>query len=154
MKRFDEPIVGVHGESMGAATALQLATIDNRLNFCVEDCGYSDLNELLKFRVSEDNHPLLASITQLADWYTSIFYKFRFKDASVIHFINKIQCPVLFIHGEDDRYVPYYMVHDLYEAYNGEKMLYSVPGATHAKSILIDPKAYEEKVIEFLSKYT
>jgi len=152
MKRFDEPQVGVHGESMGAATALQLATIDPRLSFCVEDCGYSNLYDLMKFRSSEDHHALLSLITPLANQYIKMFYRFSFQEASVIYNMNKITCPLMFIHGEEDMYVPYYMVHDLYEAFKGKKALYSVEGARHAVSINKNRVKYHEEIQKFLDE--
>jgi len=153
MKRFNEPLIGVHGESMGAATALQLASVDSRLSFCIEDCGYSNLYDLMKFRSSEDHHTLLSYITPLVNQYIRMFYRFSFQDASIIHNINKIKCPVMFIHGEEDLYVPYYMVHDLFHAFEGEKVLYSVEGAKHAASINKNRIKYQEEVQMFLDKY-
>lgn len=153
MKKFNHPIVGVHGESLGAATAMQLAAIDHRLAFCVEDCGYSNAFDLMKYRALEDYNKLLSFVTYTANLYIKIFFGFTFKDASVIHEINSIQCPVLFIHGEDDGYVPYYMVHELHEAFNGKKMLYTVPEARHAKSYVTNKTMYEGKIQTFLDQY-
>lgn len=154
MKQFDEPAVGVHGISMGAATALQLATIDDRLSFCVEDCGFSDMFKTLEYRVSDDHHPVFAPVTHLANLYVNLFYKFNFTDTSVVYFMDRISCPVMFIHGEEDKYVPYYMVHDLYEAFDGEKVLYSVPNAKHANSIDVDRQRYHDEINQFLLKIT
>jgi pimeloyl-ACP methyl ester carboxylesterase len=153
MKRFKEPLIGIHGVSMGAATAMQLVAIDNRLMFCVEDCGYSDAERLLKHRALEDHNKIIAALLKPSDIYTKLFYNFSYRDSSVIHSINSINCPMLFIHGEDDDYVPYYMVHELHDAYEGEKMLYSVKNAKHAVSIDADRVKYNEIVQTFLDKY-
>ncbi len=153
MKRFNEPMIGVHGESMGAATAMQLVAIDKRLKFCVEDCGYSDAERLLKYRALEDHNKFIAALMKPSDLYTKLFYKFSFKDSSIIDSINTIECPMLFIHGEDDDYVPYYMVRELYEKYEGEKMLYTVKNAKHAVSIVKDRATYHETIQIFLDKY-
>ena len=49
-----DTIIGLHGESMGAGIALQNITIDNRIKFCIEDCGYSDAQELFNYRLKKD----------------------------------------------------------------------------------------------------
>lgn len=153
MKRFNEPKVGVFGVSMGAATVMQLATIDDRLIFCIEDCGYSDAERLLKYRALEDHNALIAQLLKPSDFYTKLFYKFSYRDASVIHTINKIKCPVLFIHGQEDDYVPYYMVNELFEAFNGEKQLLVIEEARHANSINTDKEKYTDGVNHFMNTY-
>jgi uncharacterized protein len=43
-KFSEEIILGTHGESMGAATVMMNAPLDQQLAFVIEDCGYSDLS--------------------------------------------------------------------------------------------------------------
>lgn len=153
MKRFNEPMVGVLGESMGAATALQLVTIDSRLSFCIEDCGYSNAFNLMYHRALEDHNKILAQFTKPADIYLKLFYNFSLKDVSVVHSINKATCPIMFIHGEEDSYVPFYMCKELYDSYDGEKMMYTVKGASHAVAYPTDPETYSNEVNKFLDLY-
>jgi len=88
-----------------------------------------------------------------SDIYTKLFYKFSYKDASVIHNINKITCPILFIHGDQDDYVPYYMVHELHEVYKGDKELLIIEGARHANAINTNKLKYVTGVHDFLETY-
>ena len=49
-QRYPNGNIGVHGVSMGAATALmhaEMNEVTHRVNFYVADSGYSDLEELL-----------------------------------------------------------------------------------------------------------
>lgn len=91
------------------------------------------------------------------DFFTNIclkiFYKWQFKDVSVINSIQAIKCPMMFIHGAEDLYVPFEMVQDLYEAYDKEKELYIVKGAKHAMALKTDPKSYYKAIENFLNKY-
>jgi pimeloyl-ACP methyl ester carboxylesterase len=49
--------IGIFGESMGAATALQHAPIDKRVAFYIADCPYSDLKTVLKYRLKQSYLP-------------------------------------------------------------------------------------------------
>ena len=62
--------------------------------------------------------------------------------------------PMLFIHGEEDAFVPYSMLDVVYEACaSGEKERLSVPGAAHARSHSVDGALYWGTISSFLEKY-
>ena len=61
--------------------------------------------------------------------------------------------PVLFVHGTDDTFVPITMTFENYKACKSPKRMFIVPGADHGMSYLIDPKGYEEKLLEFFRDY-
>ncbi|MBB6218752.1 hypothetical protein HNQ80_004927 [Anaerosolibacter carboniphilus] len=147
-------IIGIHGESMGAATALQHAAIDHRTDFYIADCPFSDLTALLRFRLKADYHlppfpwlPMASLITYLR---THTF----FRDVSPIATVKDIAAPVLFIHGLEDTYIPSEMSMEMYQQKKGYKDILLVEGAKHAKSIVTAPQAYEEKVDAFLKAVT
>ncbi|MBN2795873.1 MAG: alpha/beta hydrolase [Clostridia bacterium] len=144
--------IGIHGESMGASTAMQFAALEPRLSFCIEDCGYDNAYELMKIRAAEDHHPLLRLLTKPTDIYLGLFYKFKLSFIDYKVFLKDISCPMMFIHGEADDYVPYPMVHELYNTFQGKKVLFTVPEAVHAKSIHMDKRKYEEQVHNFLDQ--
>jgi pimeloyl-ACP methyl ester carboxylesterase len=152
-KHYNNSVIGVHGESMGASTAMQFASIEPNLSFCVEDCGYDNAYDLMSIRASKDHHPILKLLTKPTDIYLGLFYKFKLSDIDYKKYLKHITCPVLFIHGEADDYVPYFMVHNLYDSFNGEKALLTIPNARHAESILVDPKAYESGIHNFLKEF-
>lgn len=151
--KYKPGIIGVLGESMGAAIAMQLATIDNRLDFCIEDCGFSDAYQLFKLRSSTDNHKVVGILTKPTSYYMKVIYKWSFKDVSVIHTLNQAKCPIMFIHGSEDTYVPFQMVYDLYNSYQGPKKLLTVEGAVHANSVVHKRSLYTSSVNEFLDLY-
>ena len=78
---------------------------------------------------------------------------FSYGQASSVNQLKNNTRPVLFIHGSDDTFVPTSMVYKNYQATQGEKELYIVKGAGHAKSFETDPQAYIEKISTFLKKY-
>ena len=60
---------------------------------------------------------------------------------------------MLFIHGEEDNFVPFDMMADLVAAHPGPKESMSVPGATHVNSLLKDTPGYQKKVQNFINQY-
>jgi fermentation-respiration switch protein FrsA (DUF1100 family) len=147
-----DSVVGIHGESMGAATALQNSAIDNRISFYIADCPYSDFIEELKIRIREDYHLPPFPFIQL----TGLFYKIKtgatLKAASPIKAIKNVITPILFIHGSKDSYIPNSMSKDMYNIKRGHKKLYIAPNADHAQSVWKNPVEYEEVVVEFLTE--
>lgn len=149
-KLGSDAFIGIHGESMGAATALQHAAIDGRAAFYIADCPYSDLTEQLAFRLKEDYRLPKLPLLHLVNTITRLRGKFWFGDVSPIRDLANVHTPVLFVHGQEDRYVPTQMSLAMYETKPGIKQLYLVPNAGHAQSVIVDPESYEEKVSHFL----
>ena len=61
--------------------------------------------------------------------------------------------PILFIHGDKDKFVPFYMLDKLYDACKAPKDKLIVKEAGHAKSEKIATDIYWDKVINFINKY-
>jgi fermentation-respiration switch protein FrsA (DUF1100 family) len=59
---------------------------------------------------------------------------------------------MLFIHGDADKFVPFEMVHPLYEAHPGDKQIWLPEGVTHAVSYDVYPEEYTQRVKAFLEK--
>ena len=58
--------------------------------------------------------------------------------------------PVLFIHGEADEFVPYWMSVKNYESCGAPSMLLSVPDADHGVAFMLEEEEYTESVHELL----
>lgn len=152
-KLGDDISLGVLGESMGAATVLQYCAIDKRIDFCIEDCGYSDVFNLFKHRLKEDYKINFTPLLYIANILMRFKYGWNFKSASPITFIKNIDIPVLFIHGDKDDYVPTYMVYDLFNSKTtGFKDIYIAKDAKHADALISDPNKYDAVIGNFLDK--
>ncbi len=143
-------IIGIHGESIGAAVALQHAAIDNRASFYISDGSFTTLPELLKFRLKADFCLPAFPLYHIASLFSKLRAGFFFKSILPLYSIQDTRVPVLFIHGGADTYIPTEMGKRLFESYRGRKSLYLCPGAKHSESFLTDKKEYEKRVKEFL----
>lgn len=151
--------IGVHGESLGAVTALLQANLDQtkrNVNFYVVDCPYSDLPELMDMKLSGNDRPHFEPAARFILFYGNIIalYKsgFSLYAVSPIKAIKNIKTPVMFIHGSNDTFIPASMSLDLYLEKQGPKGIYIAPGAEHAMSYLTDKAEYTAKVKQFLKQ--
>ena len=146
-----DAIIGTHGESMGAAISIQHAAIDPRIKFLIEDCSFSDLYDLLKFRIKMDFHLPGFPFLPLANIMSKILTGMDFHKISPRLDISKISAPMLIIHGEKDDYIPVSMAHELYKnKISGAKKLYIPKNAEHATSFWNNQEEYSSVIHEFL----
>lgn len=149
----DDSIIGIMGESMGGGTVLQNIAIDSRIKFCIADCPYSDVTELMKYQLKRQyNLQWLPFLIPLASLFTKIRAGWSFKDVSPIKDLDKVYTPVLFMHGAEDDYVPTYMSKEMYKVKRGIKGIYIAPNARHVEAYWNNKKEYDKKVGEFLEK--
>ncbi|MEG2017968.1 MAG: alpha/beta hydrolase [Clostridium sp.] len=153
-KTFGKDIyVATHGESMGSATVLAHLEIDERPEFVIADCGYSDLSKLLEYQLKQRYHLPSFPFVPVAAQLVKIRAGFNIKDVSPIKVVANTDKPILFIHGDSDDYVPTHMGRDMFEAKKDKKELYIVPKAKHAEALVENTKEYEKVVNDFLNKY-
>lgn len=156
--RFPGGKIGVHGVSMGAATALMHAELnqsDRRVAFYIADSAYSELVPLLKKELTAKLH--LEANTLLPDFlffYGNVvsYYKegFTFYQSSPLQSVKHVTVPVLYLHGEADTLVPPEMSEELYRATAGPKQLYTFPQAKHASSVYQDWNRYDRVIEAFI----
>ena len=145
----------VHGISMGAATTMMLSGEPQQpfVKCFVEDCGYTSVWDEFSFQLKDmfglPQFPLMYTTS----WLCNAKYGWNFREASSLNQVRKCSLPMFFIHGDDDTYVPTWMVYPLYEAKSDPKELWIVPGATHAMSYKDYPQEYTERVKKFIEKY-
>lgn len=153
--RFGTEIeVGIHGVSMGAATALQHAAIAGpTIAFTISDCAYSDALSEFEYRLKVE-YPYLAwfPFVKASRLLTLLTHRFDLADASPVKMLHQVQTPVLFIHGLSDTYIVPEMSQTLYEAKTqGVRALWLVPNAVHDNCLETDTTGYEETVTQFLA---
>ncbi|QQS50878.1 MAG: alpha/beta hydrolase [Bacteroidota bacterium] len=152
-KRFANGIIGVHGESMGAATCLLHAGMKDKqaeADFYISDCGYSDLKTLFRHRLKEDFKLPNLFIIEAASMATKLHEGYWFSQVSPIENLDQVSTPILFIHGTQDDYVPTFMARQMFQKKAGTKDLYLSEESVHATSFGDHPVEYQKAVEDFL----
>ena len=158
LARQEKGIVGLHGESMGAATAVLAACLtDAPPDFVVADCGYDDCFTQIRYVVAKREHIPPYPFIWVADAITKLVAGFNYREVSPARELaarNGLpDVPVLFIHGTADKYVPVGASERLFAAKTGKKALYICEGAEHVRSISVDREKYERVLYSFLDEY-
>ncbi|EOU2003001.1 alpha/beta hydrolase, partial [Clostridium perfringens] len=157
--RFGNDIIlGLHGESMGAGTVVETIPLNDSIKFVIEDCGYSNFHELIGFQITHAyKNRLVRKILRpsliFANFFMKTKAKFSMKKIVPIDIVSSTSLPMMFIHGKEDYFVPWYMALDLYKAKTkGYKELYLVEGAKHAEALEVNKILYEKKIMTFIEK--
>jgi len=147
------------GESMGAATVLQYAPLDPRLDAAFADCPYSSaLGEMRHSLARAMVVPgIRALVVRVADGICLARQGFSLGEADPSRSILETEVPVMLVHGLDDDYVPWRMSVVMAErrrrvlpAALTELLL--VPGARHGGSLGADPEVYERALFGFVEE--
>ena len=145
----------IHGISMGAATTMAVSgeKTPDYVKCFVEDCGYTsvwdEFSAQLKDQFGLPAFPLMNTTSALCQYR----YGWSFAEAQQIEQVRKSTKPMLFIHGDKDAFVPYAMLHPLYEAKTkGRKAIFIAKGSVHAMAYRDHHEEYTHIVRDFVSK--
>ena len=150
----EDALLGIHGESMGAATTILYAgTFDDDADFHIVDCPFSDFTEQV-LHVLRMETPLRSTMAlRIANLFLKMRDGYTLNLVSPREVIENVQKPMLFIHSMKDEFILPYMTKELYEAKPKDKMLKLFEKGSHAKSFNDNPESYENTVKEFLQKF-
>lgn len=146
--------IALHGVSMGGGTVM-MASGENPegVSSIVEDCGYSDVydefREQLKAMFHLPHHPIL----DIIDIWCKIRLGFSFKEIRPAEEVKKTDIPMLFIHGDEDTFVPTRMVYECYENHKGPKDLWISRGVRHALTMTDYKDEYRIRCHEFIERF-
>jgi pimeloyl-ACP methyl ester carboxylesterase len=145
----------VFGRSMGAAVAMLLSCdAGQRIAACIEDCGFSSMEEEMRHFTRETNKNIPPALEDfffvLARPMIRLFGGSLAK-TNCVKELADCKVPMLFIHGKEDSFVPYPMMDKLYQAHGGKKRALSIAGAGHGRAIAEGTQEYLDTVNEFLN---
>jgi len=152
-KNNDVKIV-LFGISMGAATIMMSTAykLDESVKCIVEDSGFSSLEEELKHYLNRDYNRITANLVLnfLKSKMENIF-GIKMSDVSIKNVLDNNEIPILFIHGEQDKLVPFDMAKILYNHNKGIKKYYPVPDVDHCKAY--EDEYYFTNIDNFIKEY-
>ena len=150
-QRYGQDIyLGLHGESMGSATSLSVLAYKPKVKFVVADCGFTHLYDLIHAGYKE-NH--LGFMIHGIALMTKLFYGVDMKKTSPIAALKGNQVPILFIHGQDDRFIKPSNSQKMAQVNPAYDEVHLVKGAAHAQSReILGEKAYRHLIQAFLEK--
>lgn len=145
----------LHGVSMGAATVSMVSGEDLPPNVkaIVADCGYTSVWDEFAYQLDDLFSLPEFPILNVSSIVAKIRAGYYLDEASTIKQTAKSKTPILFIHGDKDDFVPYYMMQEIYDATSSEKEMLTIKDAGHAKASEVDPETYWKTVYEFTNKY-
>lgn len=146
----------LHGVSMGAATAMIAAAKSNSPNLTalIEDCGYTSAYDMFKAQLKVIFNLPSFPIMNFVDVVSKIQTGESVSNATPIDYVKNINVPTLFIHGTEDKLVPYFMMQELYDKCQAPvKEMMTVEGVGHASSKNANPDEYFNRIFSFLNQY-
>ncbi|MBQ8028980.1 MAG: alpha/beta hydrolase [Clostridia bacterium] len=148
--------VVLFGVSMGGATVL-FSSGEGDLPSCVKavisDCAFTSVYDAVAVQFTAISGLPPFPLVDCASVVCEIRGNYSFSDASCVEAVKKSRTPTLFIHGTEDKTVPFYMLDEIFVAAECEKEKLVVEGAGHGQSESKKQKLYWETVEAFLRKH-
>jgi uncharacterized protein len=123
----------VFGQSLGSAVAVELAT-RRRVSGLILEAPFTSIRDMARSSV-----PWLPLGPLLSIRYDSLSK------------IGRIGAPLLVLHGNRDRVVPYDQGRRIYDAAPDPKVFYTIPGAGHNDTLAVGGRAYFDAIRTFIT---
>lgn len=145
----------LHGTSMGAATVLMTSgeNLPSNVKAIVADCAYTSAWDEFSYQLETYLKVPSYYILNVTNMVTKLKAGYSLKEASALESVKKATVPILFIHGDKDKFVPYSMMDKLYDATNSPKEKLTIEGGEHANSDLVSPFLYWLTIEDFINQY-
>lgn len=150
-RKGKELFLGLHGQSMGGATVLICGAKNPKVKFIIDDCGYSSAKAIIKDQIKKVKFIPFTPVYYILRKKVKKRYGFDLNDVNPINDIENSKTPILFIHGEADKYVPCSMSIEMFNKHNNPKdKLFTVKNAIHLTAYDMEKEEYERIIDEFL----
>lgn len=148
--RSPDLILGFHGESSGAATALMTLSEEKDIAFAIADSSFTELLEVMRTVeakvLKSRSKKLLVLINQIIKRRAG----FSLTDVSPLTEIQALEVPVLFLHSEADEWIPSRMSRILAAFKSGYNQIFIAPGSPHLLGYYQHQSQYEAEIKIFL----
>lgn len=145
----------MNGLSMGTSAVLMSLDqeLPNNIKGIIADCGFTSPADIIKsvaenlFSISVQ--PIIYGLNKMCLQKAD----FSIYEVSTLDVLKHNDIPVLFIHGDDDNFVPQKMTIENYNACSSPKKLIKVKGAMHAMSYMTDEENYSKELLQFFQQF-
>ncbi|SFL56931.1 hypothetical protein SAMN04487943_102258 [Gracilibacillus orientalis] len=147
--------IALYGISMGGTTVMMTSgeRLPANVKVIVEDCGYTSVDNIFAYQLADLFKLPKFPVLNAANSVTKMRAGFDLNEASAVEKVKKSYIPMLFIHGEEDSFVPFEMLDEVYEAANTDKEKLIMPKAGHGESVEVDSELYWTTIWKFVDKY-
>ena len=151
-KTDDDAQILLHGNSMGGATVCMMGGMDlpRQVKGIVSDCAFTSARDVFTHVLHSMYHLPAFPMIQIADRVNRKKAGYGLDDCNAAREVRKAKVPFLFIHGDEDIFVPCWMCEEIYKNCASPKTKLIVKGAGHGESYYKDTKAYEEALDVFI----
>ncbi|NOX59463.1 MAG: alpha/beta hydrolase [Planctomycetes bacterium] len=135
---------------MGAVSLVLAAADDDRIDGLHLDAVFASSMDMAKI-LPAGAPPVYRQVTPyLATGFACLESGVNLFGLDVTDVISQVTCPVMFVHGEEDRLIPIAQGRRVFESANQPKSWRSIAGAGHCGTIGVESPLYEAKMIAFL----
>ena len=144
--------IGLFGSSMGAAIALQVAALDQRVSAVVAESGFATLRSVFddyqKRMIKLPWHYLRNIVIRRSERLAH----FKANAVSPLEAVREIRIPVFIVHGTADNLIDFRYSVMVYEQANEPKELWLIPGARHNDIVDVGGEEYRRRILEFFDR--
>lgn len=153
--RFGKIPVLLSGVSMGAATVLMVAGMElpENVKAVIADCPYDAPANIIKKVLGQDMGMPVKLVYPLIRFGGILYGRFNLNADSPLEAVKRAKVPVLLIHGDDDRFVPYEMSCSLHRAAPEKIRFHTVHGSGHALNYAMAPEEYCGLIRDFAGEH-
>ena len=154
-QKDSEAKITLWGVSMGGSTVMRATGLELPSNVvcCIEDCGFSSAWDEYIYQMNTSYKLPGKVLLPYFNLYIKRKFDFDCRTVSAKDDLRHSVTPTLFIHGDADDYVPFYMQDIVFNAASCVKEKLVIKGAKHARAAFTEPEKYWHTVDAFLEKY-
>ncbi len=149
---FESGSIGVFGNSMGAAVAIQLAALDHRIVAVVAESGFATLRTIFddyqKRMIKLPWHYLRNIVIKRSE----VLAHFKASAVSPLEAVKDVHVPIFILHGTADDRIRYTYSEQVFERAHEPKQLWLIEGASHSNMAAVGGEEYFRRIVEFFER--